>query len=279
MKKAVFVNLKDVFSAYAIIESKTFEPVFTDWSDKFLNDIFEYSLVVLYQKEADFEQVKEIRSKISFHNIKLLLFTDSLDIESKKKALTFGADFVELLPLSDDELIVQLSEIRILMDKSKFFTEEKLSPFILSTQEILNMMAVLSVELDEIYLNTSPFHYGDVSGIMALAGEQKGVIMISFYESLSKRIISSIMGLSLADLSEEEHLDGVGEIINMIAGGAKARLGDSETHFLLSAPTVITGNQHRVIQQKDIPCVVMVFKVEEECFAVQLCLNTLGYSE
>jgi chemotaxis protein CheX len=279
MKKAVFINLKDVFSAYALIESKTFEPVFEDWSETLLDNITDYSLIVFYQKVIDVELITAIRKKIAFHNIKVLLFTDSIDLDLKKKAMLFGADFVELLPLSDEELISQLSDIRILFDKSKFFNESKLTPFILSTQEILSMMAVLSVEIDEVYLNTSPFHYGDVSAIMALAGEKKGVIMISFYESLSKRIISSIMGATLDELSEEEHHDGVGEIINMIAGGAKARLGDSDAHFLLSAPTVITGNQHRVIQQKDIPCVVMVFKVEEECFAVQLCLNTLGYSE
>lgn len=279
MKKAIFLNLKDKFSLYTIVESKTFEPIFEDWSDNCLDQIYDFSLIVLYQNEIDIEPIKLIRKKIAFHNIKLMVFTDSINLEIKKRALSFGADFVELLPLSDEELINHLSDLKIQMDRSKFFNEQGLQPFILSVQEIMSMMAVMSVELDELYLNTTPFHYGDVSGIMALTGEKKGIIMISFFEELSSRIISSIMGLPIEEISDDELLDGVGELINMIAGGAKARLGDSEYHFLLSAPTVITGNQHRVVQQKDIPCVVMVFKIDEEYFAVQLCLDVLGFNE
>ncbi len=279
MKKAIFLNLKDIFSLYAIVESKTFEPTFEDWSEKVLDNVSDYALIVLYQEEFDIEIIKKIRRKIAFRNIKLMVFTNTITLEMKKTTLAFGADFVELLPLSDEELINHLSDMKIMSDRSKYYNESVLTPFILSIQEILSMMAVINVDLVETYLNTSPFHYGDVSGIMALAGEKKGIIMISFYEELSNKIISSIMGLPVEEITEDEQHDGVGELINMIAGGAKARLGDSELHFLLSAPTVITGNQHRVIQQKDIPCVVMVFAIEEEFFAVQLCMNILGYSE
>lgn len=279
MKKAIFLNLKDNFSLYAIVESKTFEPTFEDWSEKILDSIYDYSLIVFYQEEVDLDIIKLIRRKIAFRNIKFMVFTNTITLEMKKTTLTYGADFVELLPLSDEELVNHLSDIRIMVDRSKFYNEAVLTPFILSIQEILSMMAVINVELVETYLNTSPFHYGDVSGIMALAGEKKGIIMISFFEELSEKIISSIMGVPIEEISEEEQHDGVGELINMIAGGAKARLGDSELHFLLSAPTVITGNQHRVIQQKDIPCVVMVFSIEDDYFAVQLCMNVLGYPE
>ncbi|HOE91247.1 MAG TPA: chemotaxis protein CheX [Candidatus Cloacimonadota bacterium] len=275
MNKALFLDLKDNFSLYSIVESKTFKPTFEDWSEDLLNNLSDYSLIIIYQEAIDNEIIHKIRRAIAFRNKKLLVFTNSITLDIKKASLSSGADFVELLPLSDEELINYLIDIKSLFDKSNFYNTNLLNPFVLSVQEVLSMMAMLNIEVVDTYLGTTQFHYADVSGIMALAGDQKGIIMISFYEALSNKIISSIMGLPIEEITEEEQHDGVGELINMIAGGAKARLGDSDWSFLLSAPTVITGNQHRVIQQKDIPCVIMVFSIDDENFAVQLCLNFL----
>lgn len=275
MNKALFLNLKDNFSLYSIVESKTFKPTFEDWSEELLNNLCDYSLIIIYQKIIDNEIIHKIRRAIAFRNTKLLVFTNSITLDIKKSSLSSGADFVELLPLSDEELISHLKDIKSLFDRSSFYNTNLLSPFVDAVQEVLSMMAMLNIEVVDTYLGTTQFHYADVSGIMALAGDQKGIIMISFYEALSNKIISSIMGLPIEEITEEEQHDGVGELINMIAGGAKARLGDSDWSFLLSAPTVITGNQHRVIQQKDIPCVIMVFSIDDENFAVQLCLNFL----
>lgn len=276
MKKAALINLKDIFSLYSVVETKTFEPEFLDWDEKLIPNLVNYSLVVYYSQEVDIHLIRKIRKSFTFHNIKLLVFCDSLNIDQKKKILQSGADFAELLPMSDEEFINHLLEMNALIEKSTFFNQDVLTPFILSTEEILNMMAVIAVSLDEVYLTTTPLHFGDISGVMALAGERKGVIMISFFESYAKKIISSIMAVPEDEITEEDENDGVGELINMIAGGAKARLGESESSFYLSAPSVVTGYQHRVIQQKDIPCVVMVFKTEEDYFAVQLCLMSLG---
>jgi len=244
-----------------------------------LDSICDYSLIVLYQENIDNDLIKKIRIKIAFRNIKLMVFSNSITLEAKKSSLRSGADFVELLPLSDEELVDYLSNAKSLLDNSNFYNMDILNPFILSVQEILSMMAMLELEIVDTYLSTTPFHYADISGIMALAGEQKGIIMVSFFEHLSNRIISSIMGLPIEQISEDEQHDGVGELVNMIAGGAKARLGDSDWNFLLSAPTVITGNQHRVIQQKDVPCVVIVLSVDGENFAIQICLNLLSHND
>lgn len=272
MHKAALINLEGKYSLYSIVESQTFEPVFINWSVEILDTLKEYSTIIYYSPEIDIEIVKTIRKHLCFLNIKFIVFCDSLDLNTKKIIVQAGADIVELLPMSDDELITILESTHGLFKHENSFNHELLSPFRQATEEIFNMMAVMNIEFVNAYLASSQFHFGDLSGIMALAGEKKGAIMISFYEGLAKKIISSIMAIPIEEIQEEDEHDGVGELINMIAGGAKARLGDSDAHFLLSAPTVITGNQHRVIQQKDMPCVVLVYKLEEEYFAIQICL-------
>lgn len=279
MYKTALINLEGKFSLYSIVDSQTFEPVFIEWSKDILKNLKEYSLVVYYSPEIDIEIVKEIRKNLCFLNIKLIVFSDLIDINIRKTTMQAGADLVELLPLSDEEFVEILENFRSYFLHSKSFNQTLLTPFKLATEEILSMMAVINIEFVDAYLASSQFHFGDLSGIMALAGDKKGAIMISFYENLAKKIISAIMAVPEDEIQEEDEHDGVGELINMIAGGAKARLGDSDTHFLLSAPTVITGNQHRVIQQKDMPCVVLVYKVEEEFFAIQICLMAFAVAD
>ena len=275
MHKACLINLEGKFSLYSIVESQTFEPVFVEWSMDLLQNLKDYSIIVYYSPQIDNEILKAIRKNICFLNIKLIVFSDSIDIEIRKNSMKSGADLVELLPLSDEELIDILGDFHSSFLHARVFNNKILNPFKLAVEEILSMMAIISIEYVDAYQTTSQFHFGDLSGIMSLAGEKKGAIMISFYENLAKKIIAAIMAVPEEEITEEEEHDGVGELINMIAGGAKARLGDSDTHFLLSAPTVITGNQHRVIQQKDMPCVVLVYKIEEDYFAVQICMMNL----
>ncbi|MCK9329574.1 MAG: chemotaxis protein CheX [Candidatus Cloacimonetes bacterium] len=275
MHKAALINLEGKFSLYSIIDSQTFEPVFLNWTEDLLNSLKDYSIIFYYSPQIDKQTIKTLRKSISFLNIKLVVFTDSIDLDTRKTLMQAGADLVELLPISDNDFVTILKDFHAKFTNIKTLNHNLLTPFKLAIEEILSMMAVINVEFVDAYQTVSQFHFGDLSGIMALAGEKKGAIMISFYENLARKIIAAIMAVPEDDITEEEEHDGVGELINMIAGGAKARLGDSETHFLLSAPTVITGNQHRVIQQKDMPCIVLVYKVEEDYFAIQICLMNL----
>ncbi|HOQ79639.1 MAG TPA: hypothetical protein PLH63_01105, partial [Candidatus Cloacimonadota bacterium] len=174
MNKALFLDLKDNFSLYSIVESKTFKPTFEDWSEDLLNNLSDYSLIIIYQEAIDNEIIHKIRRAIAFRNKKLLVFTNSITLDIKKASLSSGADFVELLPLSDEELINYLIDIKSLFDKSNFYNTNLLNPFVLSVQEVLSMMAMLNIEVVDTYLGTTQFHYADVSGIMALAGDQKG---------------------------------------------------------------------------------------------------------
>ena len=275
MRKAIFLNMKDKFSIYSIVDTNMFEPTFSELENFSMSSALDYDLIVLYLANIDMEILRTLRKNLAFHNRKIIVFSDQIDLETKRIALREGADFVELLPDNDEELKEYLRNAHDCFIHSVCKKDDVLNPFELSMVETLRTMAMLDAELEEVYYTTTPFHFGDMSGIMALAGEKKGVILISFFEDLAKEVIGAIMAIDPAELTEDDVHDGVAELLNMLAGGAKARLGDTEAHFLLSAPSVIIGTQHRVIQQKDMPCVVMVYRIEHSYFAIQLCLMAL----
>mgnify|MGYP000438136108 CR=1 FL=1 len=69
------------------------------------------------------------------------------------------------------------------------------------------------------------------------------------------------------------HVDGVGEIINMISGSAKRYLTDTQFYFQLSLPTVIVGWQHEIGHPEGSTVAVLVFDYEDKSFAVQVSLT------
>jgi chemotaxis protein CheX len=278
MFKAILYNLGDRFAIHRILASNTFEPEFRDWNETELETIDQFQLIAYYSPELDIPTIRKIREALHFFNIKLLVLCDNLDLETKKEALIYGADLVELLPESDDELISWFKRCYFQLIESAEYPREIIDAFQLSVTEIFTTMALLNPEPEQIYRRTSQFHFGEVSGFMALAGDKKGAMLISLHEALARRIISQIIAVPEDQISEDDLHDGVGELVNMIAGGTKARLSDFEEDFMLSAPTVVIGPTHRVIQQRDMPCVIMVFGIEEYHFAVQVCLMRFIHS-
>jgi chemotaxis protein CheX len=272
MYKAVLFDLADRYAIHRILASNTFEPEFRTWSEDELGHLDSFQLVVCYMPEINVPLIHRIRESLHFFNIKLLILCDNLDVEQRKEALIYGADLVELVPESEDDLISYFKRCYFQLQESADFPHGIIDAFKLSISEILNTMALLDPIPVQTYRRTSQFHFGEVSGIMALAGEKKGAMLISLHEELARKIISQMMAIPGDQISEEDLHDGVGELVNMVAGGTKARLSDFEEDFLLSAPTVVIGPTHRVIQQRDMPCVIMVYEVEEFHFAVQVCL-------
>jgi len=276
MEKAIFYNMKDIFPAYEILNSGIFEPDFRDWSDDELERTHGAGAIFFYKADLDLTLIKSIRTSLHFGNTKLVYFCDKLDLHEKQEALRAGATTASLLPSDFNELTQIMESIKHSLSEAKNFNKDKLHPFMSAIEEVFATMAITSVEVVETYYCPEKFHYGEVTGIMSLAGKSKGAVVLTINEKFAKQVISNIMAIPTRDLMEEDVHDGVAELVNMIAGGAKARLSDTEEHFLISAPTIIAGDKYRVIQQKDMPCVVIVYRADEDYFAVQICLMTLG---
>jgi len=58
-------------------------------------------------------------------------------------------------------------------------------------------------------------------------------------------LVNRIIGFPDDGPTEQDRLDGVGELLNVIAGGVKARLAGTDQHFLLSVPTT-----HRLAEEQ-----------------------------
>ena len=118
--------------------------------------------------------------------------------------------------------------------------------------------------------------HGDISGIIGIAGKElSGSVAISLPEKTALFIHQMLLGEEVSHLSVGVQ-DTVGEIANIIAGGAKTIFTKSGLSFHISIPTVIIGKNHSLSFNVDNPMVVIPFTINGLPFSVDISIKILN---
>lgn len=147
-----------------------------------------------------------------------------------------------------------------------------INPFITATLKALETMAFVKANRTKVYLKEDNVLNGDISGIMGLSGDVSGSIILCFKEKTACRIIGNMLGTQFDKLNGDVQ-DGIQEIVNLVAGQAKAQLSGTKYHFKISIPTCIIGANHQISHQKGVPCVVAEFELEGNPFTVEVSIS------
>lgn len=142
-------------------------------------------------------------------------------------------------------------------------------PFIKATTNVFETMfqSPVSMGKPEIRRDETPF---DVSGIITFSGDVEGGVNLCFPTATAHRLVSLFTGMDMSDASSDDLCDAVGEIVNMIAGGAKAQFSGKQVS--ISTPTVVIGAAHSVYGKRD--AVTVFIPCECDCgeFGVEIVL-------
>ncbi|MBI2425062.1 MAG: chemotaxis protein CheX [Candidatus Hydrogenedentes bacterium] len=152
---------------------------------------------------------------------------------------------------------------------------ELIAPFMDATKETLKTMANKTIRRKEVYLKKGYAMYGEVSGMIGLSGVTTGTCAISMPANLARHLVAEMLMIPNPDLVEANDVrDGVGEFMNMIAGGAKTRLSSTRYKFDITLPTIISGGPHEMFHRTGTHCVVIVFAVDDlHAFALDVAVK------
>jgi chemotaxis protein CheX len=129
-----------------------------------------------------------------------------------------------------------------------------ITPFVSSIQNVFTTMLQLPVSIGTPRLKAGGPASHDVSGVIGMSGDVSGSIVLSFPRATAEAVVALFCGEQL-DSDSADFADAVGELVNMVSGGAKANLGAKSVS--ISCPSVVIGAGHFIAQQKDTPCVVI----------------------
>jgi chemotaxis protein CheX len=151
---------------------------------------------------------------------------------------------------------------------------EILRPFLESTMNVLKTMAFLDPKPGKPFVKSGPEPKGDVTGVIGLASEShQGSMAIVFPRATILQIVSSMLGENYTEVTSDV-LDCVGELTNMISGGARASLAKMGLKFEMAIPTMIQGEHHIVEHKTSGGGVICIpFNIESGTFYVEACFK------
>jgi chemotaxis protein CheX len=150
---------------------------------------------------------------------------------------------------------------------------EFINPFLVSIINVLATMAKTEAIPDKPFLKTEKSAKGDVTGIIGLTGDKaKGSLAITFTEPAILHIVSKMLGDNLQKI-DESVADCVGEITNMVTGGAKKILSEKGYKFNMATPSTIIGKNHAIVHSTKGQVICIPFKIIQGNFFVEVCFE------
>ena len=114
---------------------------------------------------------------------------------------------------------------------------------------------------------------GDVSGIIGMIGPQiRGSMAITFDKALAKNIMQTMLGETITELNEAV-TDMVGEMTNMICGGAKSALAEQNYQFEMATPVIISGSNHAITHKVDGAKIILTFLSDKGNAYLEICFD------
>ena len=150
---------------------------------------------------------------------------------------------------------------------------EFVNPFLASLMNVLKTMASLELKPQKPRVKKDEIARGDVSGLIGMVGPQsRGSMSITFDEGLALEIMQNMLGERPNGLNEEV-TDMVGEITNMVTGGAKRILAESGFDFDMATQIVVSGKGHTIRHKCEGAIIIMPFSSQWGNAFIEICFE------
>ena len=118
--------------------------------------------------------------------------------------------------------------------------EELVEPFTSSVIVTLREMAGVEAAVRATTHTTGQDEFSDLSAVLRLLAANDGYLVLSFPTATATALAERVLH-GTADVNADMIHDCVGELVNVVAGQAKALLFGTPGHFTLSTPKVVMG--------------------------------------
>ena len=142
-----------------------------------------------------------------------------------------------------------------------------INPFVASICNVFETMVGMPVTVGKPVLKHEVSAPTDVSGVIGFSGDATGSVVLGFSFDTASKVATSFAGVDI-NPEHPDFADAIGEIANMVAGGAKSKFEGLKVN--ISLPNVITGSDHSVCPSKTTPRIVLPCDIKAGSFTVEI---------
>lgn len=151
---------------------------------------------------------------------------------------------------------------------------ELVNPFIESIFEVFGTMLGAEATRGEVSLEREPTNPNELMAMIGISGDTKGTVGMSLPRETALKMVGQIAGMEF-DNVDETVLDGVAEIVNMVGGGAKAKISESTGKIMdLGLPAVIRGRNVKISHPSAAVWLLVNFETDIGPFILRLTFDS-----
>ena len=111
----------------------------------------------------------------------------------------------------------------------------------------------------------------DISAVIGFTGKANGAVVFSVSKSVAFMATETMLENEVQEINSDV-IDAVGELANMIAGGAKTALSNYE--MSLGLPSVVVGRDHSIQFPSNVQPICVLFDTPSGPIAIDVGLDT-----
>ncbi|WP_166422680.1 chemotaxis protein CheX [Paraglaciecola sp. 20A4] len=150
---------------------------------------------------------------------------------------------------------------------------EFINPFIAALLNVMSTMAQIELVPGKPQKKMDAVARGDISGLIGMVGDDlKGSLSITFETSIALKVMQNMLGEQL-EVVNDDVADMVGEVTNMICGGAKNELAKLGYNFGMATPVVVFGKDHTLSHTASGRKIIMPFASDHGKIFLEMCFD------
>jgi chemotaxis protein CheX len=146
-----------------------------------------------------------------------------------------------------------------------------INPFIQATSNVFKTVLGCDIQRQKLLLKDDYIPFFDVSAVIGFSGKANGAVVFSVPPAVAFVATQTMLETEVTEINSDV-VDAIGELANMIAGGAKTSL--SSFQLSLGLPSVVIGRSHSIQFPSDVRPICVLFETPSGPIALEVGLDT-----
>lgn len=149
-----------------------------------------------------------------------------------------------------------------------------INPFLASVNDVFKTLLQAWVRRGEVSVQHGAVPTECLTALIGLSGSARGVVTVVLPVRTAMAIVNRMLGEEYQTVNDDV-VDGLAELANLVAGGAKARLCDGTAEPIdLGLPTVISGDGFAVRYPSNTAWLEIPFESQLGVFSLRVTIES-----
>ena len=143
-----------------------------------------------------------------------------------------------------------------------------INPFVESVGNVFETMLNVQPKRGSVQLGNGGNNGAGLTSLIGISGLMHGCVALCFPPETALKLAGRMLGSEMPAVNDEV-IDAISELVNMVAGSAKAKF-NTDPPLELGLPTVVAGTGYQVKFPSKSVCLAVKFSSDEGDFSMEL---------